>query len=81
MLEGSRISNPIQEDWKEILERGCMMHGHMREFLKGLDFTMENKGEQLVITIKGDKEKIKNIEKKLNALKELCDGECECSCC
>ncbi|KKS90029.1 MAG: hypothetical protein UV63_C0007G0012 [Microgenomates group bacterium GW2011_GWC1_43_11] len=57
------------------------MHGHMRDFLKDLDFSMENQGEKLVITIKGDKEKIKSVERKLNAMKELCGGDCECSCC
>ena len=50
-------------------------------FLKDLDFSMENQGEKLVITIKGDKEKIKSVERKLNAMKELCGGDCECSCC
>jgi len=53
----------------------------MRDFLKDLDFSMENQGEKLVITIKGDKEKIKSVERKLNAMKELCGGDCECSCC
>lgn len=58
-----------------------MMHGHMKEFLKDLDFSIENQGEKLVITIKGDKEKIKNVEKKLNAMKELCSDDGCCSCC
>ncbi|MCJ7740218.1 hypothetical protein MUP32_02790 [Candidatus Microgenomates bacterium] len=50
--------------------------------LKDLDFKMENKGEELVITVKGDKEKIIKVEKKLKALKELCCccGE-DCDCC
>ena len=40
--------------------------------LKDLDVKMENKGEELVITVKGEKEKIAAVERKLKALKELC---------
>jgi len=58
-----------------------MMHGHFKELFKDLDLKMENQGEKLVITVKGDKEKLKNVEKKLNAIKELCGGEEGCSCC
>ena len=57
-----------------------MMHGHFKELFKDLDLKMENQGEKLVITVKGDKEKLKNVEKKLNAIKELCSEE-GCSCC
>ena len=59
-----------------------MMHGHFKELLKDLEFKMENQGDKLVITVSGDKEQLKTVEKKLNAMKELCDGEegC-CSCC
>ena len=56
---------------------------HFMKFLKGIETKMENKGEELVITIKGDKEKIAMFEKKLNALKELHSGCCEgedCDC-
>jgi hypothetical protein len=44
--------------------------------------SMGNKGDKLVITVTGDKEKISVLEKKMKALHELCDGEegC-CSCC
>ncbi|NMB83966.1 hypothetical protein GYA28_01620 [Candidatus Roizmanbacteria bacterium] len=45
---------------------------------------MENKGEDLVITIHGEKEKIVAVEKKLKALKELSGCCCGCdddSCC
>ena len=58
-----------------------MMHGHLQELLKDLDVTMENKGDSLVITVKGDKDKLKNVEKKLNAIKELCSDEDGCCCC
>jgi len=58
------------------------MHGHMNKLFEGLEVGMENKGEKLLITVSGDKEKIKILEKKLNAIKELCsDEEGCCSCC
>jgi len=41
-----------------------------------LDCRMENLGDKLVITIKGDEKKIAMVERKLKALKELC-----CCCC
>ncbi|MFH0772802.1 MAG: hypothetical protein V1922_00630 [bacterium] len=56
---------------------------HFFKHLKGVKVTMENKGEELVITAKGSKETIANLEKKLGAVKELC-GDCcggEGSCC
>lgn len=54
------------------------MMGMMMHFCKDLDCEMENQGEKLVITIKGDKEKIAKVEKKLKALQELCCGEDGC---
>ena len=58
---------------------------HFMKFLKGLDTEVENKGTELLISIKGDKEKLAQLEKKLGALKELCcgccDGESEGGCC
>jgi hypothetical protein len=57
------------------------MHGHFQDLLKDLDIKMENQGDKLVITVKGDKEKLKTVEKKLNALHELCGDECGCHCC
>jgi hypothetical protein len=51
----------------------------MMHFCKDLDCSMENQGDKLVITIKGDKEKIAVVEKKLKALKELCCC-CDCGC-
>lgn len=46
---------------------------------KDLKHKIENNGEELVITISGEKEKIEKLEKKINAMKELCsDGECCC---
>lgn len=50
---------------------------HFMHHLKDLDVKMENKGGELLITIKGDKEKIAAVEKKLKAVKELC---CGCGC-
>jgi len=50
---------------------------HFLHNLKDLDLKMENKGEELLITVKGNKEKIAAVEKKLKALKELC---CCCGC-
>ena len=53
----------------------------MMHFFKDLDCSMENQGEKLVITIKGDKEKIAKAEKKLKALHELCCcGDEKCCC-
>lgn len=47
------------------------------KFLKDVQFEMANKGEELVITAKGSKETIANLEKKLGAIQELCcGGEC-----
>lgn len=50
-----------------------MKFGH---FMKDLDTKMENKGEELIISIHGKKEQLAVVEKKLLALKELC-----CDCC
>lgn len=47
---------------------------HFAKFLKGLDTKIENKGTELIISIKGDKEKLAHVEKKLGAIKELCCG-------
>lgn len=47
---------------------------HFMKFLKGLDTKVENKGTELLISIKGDKEKLAQVEKKLGAIKELCCG-------
>lgn len=49
------------------------MVGMMMPFLKDLDCEIENQGGKLVITIKGDKEKLAKVEKKLKAFKELCE--------
>lgn len=51
---------------------------HFMKFFKGLDAKVENKGTELFISIKGDKEKLAQLEKKLGALKELC---CDSGCC
>lgn len=48
------------------------MMGH---FCKGLDCKMENQGDKLVITIKGDKEKLVKLEKKMKAMREICCGD------
>lgn len=54
----------------------------MKHLLKDVQIEMDNKGEEIIVSIKGDKEKLSIIEKKLKALKEL--GQCckgEGSCC
>ncbi len=58
-----------------------MMHGHFKDLFKDLDVKMENQGEKLIITVSGDKEQIKTVEKKLNAVKELCCDDNEGGCC
>ncbi len=55
------------------------MMGFMKNFFKDLECNMDNQGDKLVITLKGDKEKIAKVEKKLKALQEL--GCCEEECC
>ena len=45
------------------------MMGH---FCRGLDCEMDNQGDRLVVTIKGDKEKVAKVEKKMKAIRELC---------
>ena len=67
-------------------KEGAMMHGHFKDLFKDLDVKMENQGDKLVITVSGDKEKLKSVEKKFNAIKELCcsddeDGYCGGSGC
>jgi hypothetical protein len=59
-----------------------MFHKHFKELCKDIDIKMENQGEKIVITLSGDKEKLETVEKKLNAIKELCcsDDDC-CDCC
>ncbi len=56
---------------------------NLGKHFKDLDLKMENKGEDLIITVHGKKDKIAQVEKKLNALKELscCCGCDDCSCC
>ncbi len=51
-----------------------------KKMWKDLDCNMVNQGKKLVITITGDEEKIANLEKKLNAMRELgcCHGEEDC---
>lgn len=51
----------------------------IKNIFKNFTHTVENKGESLVITVKGEKEKIADLEKKLKAIKELCSGEDCCS--
>ena len=55
---------------------------HFLKHLKGIEVKIENKGEELVITAKGSKDAIVNLEKKIGAVKELCHDCCEGgSCC
>lgn len=51
---------------------------NLLKYLKELKMTIENKGEELVITAKGSKETVSKLEKKLEAIKELGD---DCCCC
>ena len=55
---------------------------HFAHHLKDFEIKMENKGEDLIIAVHGEKEKIAKLEKKLMALKELCCccGEEDCHC-
>lgn len=49
------------------------------QIFKDLDKNIENKGDELVITIKGDKEKLAKVEKIMKAmhdLQEACGDEC-----
>ena len=48
---------------------------------EGLKFEMKNSGEELTVTIKGEKDKLALFEKKLNAMKTLCCDEHGNSCC
>ena len=62
------------------------MHGHWLQMLKGLEHEIENKGDSLVITLKGDKAVLAKLEKALKAMKDLheaCGEDCECGggCC
>lgn len=52
--------------------KGGEKYMHFGQHLKDLDIKMENKGEELVVTIHGKKENLAVVEKKLKALKELC---------
>jgi hypothetical protein len=47
-------------------------HGCCDSF-KSLDHKMENQGDKLVITLSGDKEVIAKVEKKMKAMRELCE--------
>ncbi|MFZ2206891.1 MAG: hypothetical protein WA061_06090 [Microgenomates group bacterium] len=51
---------------------------HFAKLLKSLDISVENKGAELVISVKGENEKLSALEKKLGAIKELCCGEDGC---
>lgn len=59
--------------------KGGDIYMHFAKFLKGLNTSIENKGDELIISVKGDKEKLTQLEKKLGALKELCCGDGCCS--
>src|SRR3989339_149035 len=61
---------------KRILEKGGDTMFFAKHF-KDLKVSMTNKGEELLISVKGDKEKLAHLEKKLGAVKELCCGCCD----
>lgn len=54
---------------------------HFLHHLKGVEVKMENKGEQLIITLSGKKETIAKAEKKLKAIKEICCCGKDDDCC
>jgi len=57
------------------------MHNHMCcSFIQDVDVNITRDTDELVVTIKGDVEKISTLEKKIKAMKELCSGSCECKC-
>jgi hypothetical protein len=49
---------------------------HFFKHFKDIKITMKNNGEELVITAKGPKDSIANLEKKLGVMKELCHDCC-----
>lgn len=63
--------------------KGGKKYMHFFKHLKGIKVTIENIGEELIITAKGSKENIVDLEKKLKAIKELCGCCCseEGNCC
>jgi len=51
-----------------------MMHGKkhgFKNFFKDFEHKIVNNGDNLTITISGEKERIAKLERKLNAIKEL----------
>ena len=57
------------------------MHNFFKNLCHDLKVDMNNKGEEMIVTIKGEKEKLAKLEKKLKAIHELCcckEDECEC---
>jgi predicted glycosyltransferase len=56
------------------------MHGHMMHFFKDVEHKIENKGEELVITFKGDKNQLAKMEKVMRAMKDLHEA-CGEDCC
>lgn len=63
-----------------------MMHKAFFKMFGDLNHQIENLGDKLVITIKGDKDKLAKLEKTLSAVKNLheaccdADGKCDCGC-
>lgn len=55
------------------------MQSHMhfiKKFLRNFKTNIKNNGDNLTITFSGEPEKIEQLERKINAIKELC-----CCCC
>lgn len=50
------------------------------KFMKGLKHDIKNQGEELIITVKGNKEQIAKLEKKLQAIMTL-TSDCCPDCC
>ena len=55
------------------------MKGHLMQLLNDFEHKIENKGNELVVIIKGDKEELAKLEKVIKAMKDLheaCGEEC-----
>ena len=65
-------------------ERHVMLFNHIKHLAEKFDHQIENKGSELVITLKGEPEELKKLEKALKAMKDLheacCSGDDD-SCC
>ena len=56
------------------------MKGHFMHMFKNFDHQIENQGDKLVITIKGEKQELVKLEKVMTAMKDLHEA-CGEDCC